>query len=108
MKTILRILIILLVAALVSGALFLAVNNTSSSNSDFGGPGQPPALANGSGQSNQSRGEGGGDHEGASAGQGLAEIFNTLLKLAGITVIVLLIEKGVSLLTRKRPLPLQS
>ncbi len=108
MKTILRIIVILLVAALVAGGFALAVGNTSSATTGFNAEGgQPPAMTTGAnGQSTQqmpSRPEGGfGDREGGASLGGLLGIFGTLAKLAGITVIVLLIEKGIGLLTNKK------
>ena len=111
MKTILRILIILLAAALVSGTLFLLVNNTSSSSAGFGGfNGQPTALVNGSERTSQLqfRGEGGGDGQGTSFGQGLMEIIGTLLQLTGITIIVLLTEKAIDLFRNRRMITMQN
>jgi hypothetical protein len=103
MKTILNIVIILFVAAVVAGGFSLIVNNTSSASSSGGEGRQPPAMTTTDGQTTDQRPErpeGGG--EGASIGQGLLQVLVTLAKLTGITVIVLLIEKGINLLSKKR------
>jgi hypothetical protein len=111
MKIILRIITILLVAAVVAGTLTLIVNNTASATSGPGGEGgQPPSMNSTNGQM-PARPEGGpnGDREGgASIGQGLLQVLVTLAKVAGITVVVLLIEKGVSLLKKNAPKAAQS
>jgi hypothetical protein len=89
MKTILRIILILLVASMAAGAFSLAVNNsntTSSSNS-----GQPPAIAGSNGQ--QFIRPEGGDHDGRSGG-GLAGIVGTLVEITGITILVLMLQKA--------------
>jgi hypothetical protein len=103
MKTILNIVIILFVAAVVAGGFSLIVNNTSSASGSGGEGGQPPAMTAIDGQTTSQRPEHpeGGD-EGASIGQGLLQMLVTLAKLTGITVIVLLVEKAISLLSKKR------
>jgi len=108
MKTILRMIIILLVAALVAGGFYLAVNNTSSISGSSDQGGQPPAMTGADGQTMQppSRPEGGpgGDREGGASLGGLSQILVTLAKLSGITIIALLVEKGVGLLAGKKTL----
>jgi hypothetical protein len=90
MKTILKIIIILLVAAVVAGAFSLAVNKNSTTVLSDGG--QPPATT-GSTSQVMTRPEG-GDHDGGSATGGLAGVLSTLLKLTGITILVLVLQKG--------------
>lgn len=94
MKTILRIIMILLVASAIAGALSIAVNNSSLATSINEG-GQPPAMTSADGQSIQpvERPEG-GDREGGSITQGLSGVLATLIKLTGITIIVLLFQKA--------------
>jgi hypothetical protein len=91
MKTILRIILILLVASLVAAAFSLAVNNnsTTSGSNNFG---QPPAVTGSNGQQ-LARPEG-GDHDGGSGAGGLAGVFGTLLKITGITILVVVIQKA--------------
>jgi hypothetical protein len=103
MKTILRITMILLVAAAVAGAFSLAVNNNLITTGSFAG-GQPPALTGSDDQTTtqpMTRPEG-GDHEGGSIAGRLAGDLEILLKLTGITVVVLLLQKGLSLLGRSK------
>ena len=102
MKTILRIIVILLVAALVAGGFTLAVKHTSLA---AGGSGEGGRSTQANGQTWQppSRPEGGSRHEGGAFG--LAGILATLGKLTGITAIVLLIEKVVALLGKRAPRP---
>lgn len=100
MKTILRIITILLVAGIVAGAFSLTVNNSSSASStSLVGP---SAVTDASGQSVQpmERPEGGGD--GGSIAGGLAGVLGTLAKLTGISFLVLLLQKGLSLLGNRR------
>jgi hypothetical protein len=86
MKTILRIIMILLVAAVVAGAFSLAVNNNSTTASANGG--QPPTITGSTGQ--QFVRPEGGDRDGESG----AGVFDTLLKITGITILVLALQKG--------------
>jgi hypothetical protein len=57
-----------------------------------------------SGQTTQlrTRPEGGGDHESASLSRGLGEVGGSMLKLSLIVAIVLLIEKGISLVNKRQ------
>ncbi|HET9913738.1 MAG TPA: hypothetical protein VFQ13_17730 [Anaerolineales bacterium] len=98
MKTILRIIMILLVASAVAGAFSLAVNNTAIAADIPREGGGPPAMTDANGQSFQpmERPEG-DDHEGGSLAQGLSGVLATLLKLTGITVLVLLLQKAFDL-----------
>jgi hypothetical protein len=92
MKTILRIILILVVAAVVAGAFSLAVNNGSST-----------TTTSVSGQSFQPTDRPvGGDREGGSITGGLAGVLGTLAKLTGISVLVLLLQKGFSRLRNRR------
>jgi hypothetical protein len=98
LTTVMNIVIILLVAAIISGGFSLYVNNTSTSGS--GGESGRPAMTNSDGTM-PARPEGG--DAGSSIGQGLLQVLTALAKLAGITVVVLLIEKGVTLLGKRAP-----
>jgi hypothetical protein len=104
MKTILNIIMILLVAAVIAGGLSIIVNNTSIASGPDGIGGQPLAMTSANGQTTAQLPERleGGEEGGASAGRGLLEVLVTLTKLIGITIVVLLLEKGVSLLSKKR------
>jgi hypothetical protein len=86
MKTILRIIMILLVAGVVAGAFSLAVNSnsTTSGTTVTSSNGQPLARPEG------------GDHEGGSSAEGLGGVLTTILKLTGITILVLMLQKGFS------------
>jgi hypothetical protein len=95
MKTILRIIIILLVAAVVAGAFSLAVNNSSTASSSNDG-GQPPAMTSSTQPTTQMARPEGGDRDGGSITQGLPGVANTLMKLTGISILVLLVQKGLS------------
>ncbi len=106
MKTILRILVILIVASIVAGAFSLAVNNTSiaSGLSQGGGPGLAATSGNNQTATRPMAGPKaeGGDHEGASVTGGLAGVLGTLAKLTGITILVLAVQKVASLLENRR------
>lgn len=93
MKTILRIIIILLVGSVVAGALSLTVNNTSLASGSADG--DRPALTSSDGQTFQRMEHPDGDeHEGGSIAGGLGGVLVTLAKLTGITVLVLALQKG--------------
>lgn len=119
MKTTLRILIILAVSAIVSAGLWLAVNTVYGSASS-----QPPRNLTESGierplppgdqregqEGLPGRPDGDGEREGRSGialGRGLAEIVKTLIKLAIVIFLVLLVQKGISIVftpqKQKRP-----
>ena len=117
MKIMARTLIILLAATVVAGVFYLIVSNISlpaeagMEGRQFpeGGGGelygkQLPGITSGDGQVFQpEKGMGGrGDHQAASLSQGFAEIGMVLAKIAGITLIVLLIQKGIDLANRKQ------
>lgn len=96
MKTILRIIVILLVASIVAGGFFIALQDSSMTTSLDKGR-QPPAMTITDGQTMQPmEGPDGGDHEVGTIVQGLSGLLVTLVKLAGITLLVLLLEKGLS------------
>lgn len=99
MKIVLKILTILLIASVVAGGLSLAVNNTSTTSSSTEGN-QLPTMnaANGQPMSHPE----GGDKDGGSIAGGLSGIFFTLVKLTGITAIVLLLEKGFIMLDGRK------
>jgi len=107
MKTILRIIMILLVAAIVAGAFSLAVNNgsTTAASNDAG---QSPTTTSTNGQTFQpiTRPEG-GDRDGGSIAGGLGGVLGTLAKITGITILVLAIQKAIRLIENRR-LPLVS
>lgn len=102
MKTIFKILAILVVASIVAGGFYLAVNNTSIA-SESNERGEPPAMMSANGQTFQpmERPDGGGEHE-ASLGRGLAGVGGTLVKITVITIIVLLVQKAFSLIGNRK------
>jgi hypothetical protein len=108
-KTILRILTILLVGIIVAGALYLTVENTSLL-ADAGGfpegapeSGARPEMPD-DGEMGE-RPEGDHDHHAASLSRGLAEIGVALAKLTGITLVVLLVQSVFTWLKRRLPGP---
>lgn len=103
MKTILRILLILLIGALVSGALYLVVENTSFASSVDGASrlGQMPAQPTGELARLQTP-TGGADHDVISPSRGLSEVGASLAKLTGITLLVLLVQKAFAQMKKRR------
>lgn len=104
MKIISRIIVILLIAAIVAGGWYLAADNTPLA-SGLDNEGGRPSMTEASGQTFQpmERPDEGGE-QGASISRGLAGVAGTLVKLAVITILVLLLQKGYSLLgNRKSP-----
>jgi len=103
MKTIFRILIILMVGALVSGALYLTVENTSVAPSVDSAPSfdQMPAPSTGDLSELPTRPEG-DDHDAASLSRGLSKVGVSLAKLTGITLLVLLIQKVFEQVKKRR------
>ena len=102
MKTILKIITILLVASVVAGGFVLAMNKTSSAFSLIEGD-QPPSMAAVNYQlagQPMARPEG-GENE-TSISHGLSGIFFTLIELTGITAIVLLLENLISMLRNRK------
>jgi len=101
MKTILRIILILLVASIVAAALSLAVNNNSTtSGSNISNSNQP-------GNQLAARPEG-GDRDGGSLAGGFAGVLGTLAKLTGITILVVVIQKGFSRFGNRRSVSTQA
>jgi len=105
MKTILRILVIVLVGVLVSSALYLIVENTSIL-SDAGG--FPDSAAEFKARPEMPVGELGerpegdnDDHHVVSLSRGLSEIGVSLAKITGITLLVLSVE-GLFVRLKKR------
>ncbi len=98
MKTILKIITILIVTSLVAGGFWLAFGNNSTST----GNGQPPAINNFNGQSNFQPIE---RRDGGEGGGSIAGIFLTLVKITGITAIVLLIEKVYGMVNSRKLSP---
>jgi len=103
MKTIFRILIILIVGALVSGALYLTFENTSVAPSVDSAPSfdQMSAPPTGDSSALPTRPEG-GDHDAASLSRGLSEVGASLAKITGITLIVLLVQKVFEQVKKRR------
>lgn len=103
MKTISRILIILMIGAFVSGALYLTLENTSIASSSDGAPSfdQMPASLTGDLSAPPTRPEG-GDHDSVSLSRGLSEVGASLAKLTGITLFVLLVQKMVEQMKKRR------
>ena len=107
MKTILRIIVILLVAGIVAGGLSLAVNNSSiASDTNFEG-GQPPVMTSADGQTIQPMERPEHDEGGASTA-GLSGVLLTLAKVAGITVIVTFIQSMFKKVNHRKPVLAQS
>jgi hypothetical protein len=105
MKTILKIIAILLAMAVVAGAFSLVVNNMSSA----AGPieGGQPLVMNGNNQPDVPRtaSPGGGDRDSASPAGGLSGVLVTLGKLTGITIVVLLVQKVSNLVGNRKLSP---
>jgi len=103
MKTILRILIILLIGALVSGGIYLTAQNTTLASDANSAPSfdQMPAPSTGDLSELPTRPEG-GDHDAASLSRGLSEVGVSLAKLTGITLLVLLIQKVFEQVKKRR------
>lgn len=98
MKTFLRIIIILLAAAAVAGAFYLAVNNSSAASTSDEGI-QPPALTGRDGQTIQPMVRpDDGDREGGSIAGGLGGLFLTLVKVSGLVLLVVGLQKGFDLI----------
>ena len=104
MKTILRIIVILLVAAVVAGAFSVAVSNTSFASGPTGEAGQPPVMTSTDGQSMPTREPSEGN---ASITGGLSGVMTTLAKVTVITIFVVLIQKAFSLLKHRRLISIQ-
>lgn len=104
MKIILRILTILLIGALVSGGIYLIVQNTTTSSDMGNAPSmdQLPATATGNLSQPSTRPESDFDHDSASLTRGLSEMGVSLAKLAGIVLTVLLIQSVLTRLPRGR------
>lgn len=106
MKTILRILIILLIAVTVSGGIYTLVENTSllsSIEAERGAPSQMTGAENGT---MPTRPEGGDDHDAASLSRGFGEVGTLLAKITGITIVILLIQKAIELLQKPKMNPI--
>jgi hypothetical protein len=102
LKVTFRILLILLVIALLGGAVYALVQNTSLGASfgrgDFGSrslPAQSPATTNLTGQSFSTNrfGEGGEGRFNFSPSRGLAGVLGNSIAIAGITLVVVLVRK---------------
>ena len=104
MKTILRILTILLIGALVAAGIYLIVQHTTLASDISSAPSidQSPATTTGDFSQPPTHPEGDFDHDSASLTRGLSEVSFSLAKLAGITVIVLLVQSVLTRLPRRR------
>ncbi len=102
MKTIFKIIAILVVASIVAGGFYLAVSNTSLA-TESSERGEPSALTNADGQSFQPMERTEGSEGGTSLARGLSGVITPLAKLAGITIVVLLLEKAFHLLRNRKP-----
>jgi hypothetical protein len=100
-KTILKIIVILLVAAIVASGFYLVVNSTSLVSSADGEGRQTPTMTGAEGTRPEGMPERGGDEHGASLTRGLAGVFGALVKLTIIISLVLVVEKGIGLFGRK-------
>lgn len=105
MKTIMRILVILLIAVAVSGGVYALVENTSLVSSAEAERGAPPQMTGTDSESMPARPEGGDEHS-ASFSRGLSEVGMVLAKLSVITIMILLIQKAVDLLRRPKLKPM--
>ena len=104
MPTFLRILAILCVAALVCAGISLVVNHTTLMADAGGYDGAPPSLSSATGHlagQFPSRAKGGDDH-GASLAAGLPGVLTSLAKVSGITLLIVLAQKGLGLLSAQR------
>ena len=104
MKTILRILIIILIGAFVSGGIYLILQNTTLVSATNSAPSfdNMPDMPSEDLSVLPARPEGGDDHHAASLSRGLSQISVSLAKLTGITLLVLLIQKAYEQLKRRR------
>lgn len=104
MKTILRILTIILIGALISAGVYLIVQNTFLASETGGAPSfeQMPASASGDASQLPTRPAGDSDHDSASFSRGLSEVGLSLAKISGITLLVLLIQKVFKPLKKRR------
>jgi predicted lipid-binding transport protein (Tim44 family) len=100
MKTILRIIIILLVASVVAGAFSLAINSGITTSNTAEQTSFVPSANNQAFQP-MTRPEG-GDREGGSITGGLAGMLSTLAKITGITIFILAIQKAFSLIGKHK------
>ncbi len=104
MKTILRIIIILSIAVLVAGSFFVALKDSSMLSAESG---EPPLMTTSDGATVQpmQRPEG-GEHEASIAG-GISGLLVTIVKLTGIALFVLMLEKAFSLLHIRKLISVQ-
>ncbi len=93
MKIILRIIIIITIGSIIAGAFSLGVNKSSNA-AGLDNGGQAPATIGSNGQSQPMARPDGGDRAGGSVTQGVAGVLGTLVKITGITILVLAIQKG--------------
>jgi len=97
LKTIARILVILLVAALVAGGLYALVQNTGASNPGFAARNRSFAPQTGANGAQQAGGFRERDREGgASLGRGLGGILISLLQIGVIAFIVVQVRNVLS------------
>ena len=107
MKIIPRIFILLFVIFFVAGTAYVIVEETSLISNEEIGREQPPAFTD-SGeqpmqQPEQPMGRPEGDFREINPGtRGLSNMLIMVAKLAGITIVVLLVQKGINLLVNRR------
>jgi len=104
MKTILRILTILLIGVFVSGGIYLIVQNTALASDTGSAPSfdQIPDISGGDLSQLPARPDGDSDHDSASLSRGFSEVSVSLAKLTGITLLVLFIQKVFEQLRKRR------
>jgi hypothetical protein len=103
MKTIFHFTIILLVIAIAARGIYLIVENTSVTSSGAPSEGQPTGLNGQMPSPPAGDGPEGGEHGGSFAG-GISEVLFLLAKIAGITLIVTLIEKATDFFQKSQPI----
>lgn len=103
MKIIFRILVILLIVVTVSGGVYALVENTNLISSNEARREARPQTTRGDGASSQPIGRSeGGDEHAASLSRGLGEASVLVSKIAVITAVILLVQKGMRSLQNKR------
>jgi hypothetical protein len=102
-KTIFRILAIFLIGVLVSGGMYLILQNTTLGSEMSGVPNFDQASAADAKLSEPPKSRGGeSDHHAASLEKGLSEVLVSLAKISAITVIVLFMQSLVARLSRRK------
>lgn len=104
MKIILRILIILMIGTLVSSTLYLTIENTSMASSFDSNPSfdQMPVTTTGDFSQPPTRPDENSNHNAVSLLRSLSEVGVFLVKLTGITLLVLLVQKVFEQVKKRR------